>query len=112
MSKIQKWLNDMRDIWLSKTPDKMTDILSEELRYYEDPFQEPCLSAEEVVKEWQAIHEQNIEYVEIELLYEHDNVGVAQWKFKEKNTPLHVGCYFIQLNEEGKCIQFRQWWNS
>lgn len=112
MSPIQTWLNEMRSIWLDKRPDDMASILAEPLEYYETPFDPPLTSIDAVVKEWQAIKTQDIELIDIELLHANDKIGMAQWKFKQRNNPLHIGAYYIELNDEGKCVHFRQWWNG
>jgi len=105
------WLENMREIWLSKQPNKIAGLLSENFDYFEDPTQDPLIKKEDVVEAWQEIITQDIEYVEIEILHEDKNVGVALWRFKQVNEPEHVGCYFLKLDDDGKCIQFRQWWN-
>ena len=101
----------MQDIWLAKDPDRISDILGEQLAYYETPLTPPLTTIEDVVREWQVIKSQNIDYVEIDILYEHNNTGTALWKFKEFDQPLHTGCYFLRLDEGGKCQEFRQWWH-
>ncbi len=112
MTPVQKWLNDMKDIWLAQEPDRIVHLLANDLEYHETPFTPPLTSIQDVVCEWQAIKTQNIEKIEIEVLHEKDNTGVAIWHFKEMDKPLHIGCYFLQLNEQGKCTHFRQWWNE
>lgn len=111
-TEVQKWLNEMRRIWLDKDPDSIVNILAEDLEYYEDPFQEPLTDKMKVVSEWQAVKNQNIEFVDIEILHETaDNVGVALWRFKEVGSAEHCGSYFLKLDDNGKCTHFRQFWN-
>ncbi len=107
-----QWLSKMKEIWLKQKPDLILDLLDDSLKYYEDPTQPPFTKKLEVVKAWQEIKTQNIEYINIEILHEDCNVAMALWKFKEYNKVEHVGAYFLKLNESGKCILFRQWWNS
>jgi len=110
---IQVWLQQMKSIWLSKEPDRIAQILSEEsLEYYESPFAPPLVSIEAVVTAWQGIKNQNIEFVNIELLHETVDAGVALWKFKEGDKAEHMGMYFLKLDSHCKCKYFRQFWNQ
>ena len=107
-----QWLEAMRSVWLSQKPADIAELLSENLHYYESPTDEqPLRTVDDVVKEWETIKYQDIEYVDIDVLHEDNNVCFAQWRFKELNKPEHIGSYFLKLDESGKCIEFRQWWN-
>ncbi len=109
---VADWLERMRRIWLEKRPNDMAHLLSHEtLHYYENPFEPPLTSVAEVVEAWQEIKGQEIEAVEMTLLHETpERIGMAMWSFKQKNQPLHVGSYYIELDEKGLCKHFRQWW--
>lgn len=110
---VQRWFDTMRAIWLEKQPDRMAEILSPSLEYFENPFEPPLTTIEAVVSAWQEIKGQEIEFVEIELLHESaDGIGTAIWRFKTKDCSEHIGCYFVKLDKNGKCIYFRQFWNS
>lgn len=106
-----KWLFEMRDIWLTKSPEKIANLLSEELEYYETPLSPPLITIKDVVEAWAEIKNQDIEYVVIDILHEDKNICFATWRFKEKCQSEHVGAYFLRLDEQGKCVCFRQWWN-
>lgn len=91
----------------------MAEILAPLLEFYENPFDPPLTAVEDVVAVWQEIKEQDIEFVEIELLHESpEGIGTAIWRFKTKDSSEHIGCYFVKLDKNGKCIYFRQFWNS
>ena len=107
----QQWFETMRHIWVNQTPENITHLLAADVEYHEDPLQPALTSVESIVEAWQEIKQQNIECVQIEMLHEHQNVGIAIWRFKEVNQPEHVGCYYLELNSNGKCKHFRQWWN-
>lgn len=106
------WFGEMKSIWLEKRPDDIVGILANDVEYYESPLEAPLTSQEEILKAWQVIKEQNITLVEIEMLYETSNIGMAIWRFQEYGLPLHVGCYYLELDNAGKCSVFRQWWNE
>ena len=113
MTPIEKWLYEMRNIWITKDPDKISSILSPtSLQYFENPFDEPLTKFDDVVKEWQVIKNQDIEYITINVLNQSKNTGTAMWSFKQHNKPESRGCYYLELDEKGLCTIFRQWWNS
>lgn len=113
MTTIEKWFHDMRQIWIDKTPERIADILSsDQLAYFETPFSNPLTHIEDVVREWQAIKNQNIEYITIDILNQTKNVGAAMWSFKQSGYPESRGCYYLELDNNGKCTVFRQWWNT
>lgn len=107
-----QWLNQMREIWLAQEPDRMALLLAESLEYHESPIEPPLTNIQDVVDAWQEIKNQNIEYVEIEVLHENGNIAMALWRFKQINEPEHIGSYYLELDDNGKCKHFRQWWNS
>ncbi len=109
---VKTWFNQMKTIWLEKRPDEIAFLLSDNVEYHENPLEPPLTTKEEVVQAWQEIKNQNIDYVEIEVLCETDNVGFAIWRFQAHGSPLHVGSYYLELDDDGKCKVFRQWWNS
>jgi len=111
MFPVQNWLSRMREIWLDKNPDAIAALLSTDFRYFESPLAGPLTTAKDVVQAWQDIKSQEIELVEIEILHETPTIGMATWRFKEKGKPLHVGSYFLELDDKGLCKTFRQWWN-
>lgn len=111
MSPVHTWLEEMRNIWLEKRPDDIAGLLSlDGFAYYENPFYAPMTTSQEVVDAWQEIRNQDIDYINIKILYETNVTGVAEWHFKMHDHPLHVGGYFLRLDDVGKCLEFRQWW--
>lgn len=108
---VQSWLNTMKAIWLEKRPDDIGALLSDGgFSYHEHPFEKPLINKEDVISAWQEIKQQKIEYVTIKILHETNNIGVAEWHFKMEKEPLHIGSYYLQLDDHGLCTHFRQWW--
>jgi len=111
MTPVQKWFEQMRSIWIEKRPNDIGVLLSDNaFNYHEHPFSASLKTKNEVTGAWQEILNQDIDYVEVKILYETESVGCAEWRFKIKNEPLHIGSYFLKLDSDGKCIEFRQWW--
>jgi len=85
-------------------------LSDEGFQFHEHPFQDALTTKEEVIEVWQEIKSQEIDYVTINILYENSHIGVAEWRFKMRGEPLHIGSYFLKLDDYGKCTEFRQWW--
>lgn len=109
-----QWFEEMREIWVAQEPEKLSALLSDDITYHEDPLAPPLTSPESILNVWQEVKEQKIDYVKIELLYEdiEKGIGVALWHFKQTDQPEHVGSYFLELDKNGRCKTFRQWWNT
>ncbi len=107
-----EWFGKMKEIWLAQDPNRMAELLADTLEYHENPLETPLRTIQAVVDAWKEIKDQNIEYVEIEMLYENESVAMALWRFKQVNQPEHIGSYFLKLNNQGRCVEFRQWWSS
>ena len=112
VSPIQKWFYDLRMLWLQKQPERIVDILASSFEYFEDPFESALTTPQEVIFAWEEIKQQKIEHLQIDIIYENeDGAGIAIWQFKAQGLQKHIGCYFIKLDENGKCKHFRQFWN-
>ncbi len=108
-----KWLDEMKRLWFEKEPDRIKALMANEFCYYEDPLTEtPIRKIEDLVLVWQEIRFQTIEWINIDIIYQTDTVAVARWAFKQKGHPESVGCYFLEVDRFGKCVSFRQWWNT
>lgn len=112
MTAAAKWFAEMQSIWIEKRPDDIGALLSDDgFNYYEHPFHEPLNTKEQVIGAWQEIKSQDIEDITINMLYDNGDIAFAKWEFKMKDEPLHIGSYFLKLDTNGKCKEFRQWWN-
>ena len=107
-----EWFHKMREIWLQKEPALIATLIAHEVRYYESPLSPPLTSVSEIINAWKEIEEQEIELLEIIILHEDHNIALAQWRFRQANQADLVGCYFLKLDEQGKCTEFRQWWHG
>lgn len=115
-NKLNKWFESLRDIWLSKTPNKAELLVADKFFWSENPFQNPITNKKELLEEWQGVLKQKDVKVEYKLLSTQDNVGIATWKssFTWTDTNISIkmkGIWYVVLDEKGKCIEFRQWFN-
>lgn len=106
----------MKDIWISKDIENIGTLLSSEFCYYENPFQSPLVTLDEVKNAWKGVSGQDILKLEICTLIDHGNKGCASYEFSyddaEGITHDSKGAYYVRLDGHGKATEFRQWWIS
>ena len=115
--KMQRWFDALMNIWRDKKPERVTDLCADAFFWYETPFSEPITHKESLKKEWQSILNQTDISLKYKILSIHDNIGIAQWEAlfttQKPYKKYHLnGIYFVKLDNQGKCIEFRQWFNT
>ncbi len=91
------------------------ETLSRDVKYYETPIDEPCKNFEEVINLWNVVEEnqKDINY-KYKIISFDENTCIINWQMTRTMTKNNVkqeidGIFQISLNEEGKCIYFKQW---
>lgn len=119
MTEIQykKQFDELKEIWESRNPQKVTGLVADKFYRFETPFDEPYTTKEELVKEWQGILEQKDISVSYRILSNNKNVCIAQWHALFLRLPAQEkveldGIFQVTLNSQGKCTEFRQWYNA
>jgi hypothetical protein len=110
MMDIEKWLNEFSNFWQAKNIDRVLDLFSNDVEYWETPFKK-LKSKDEIAKEWQAIMAQENLAITTSLFASESQKHTATWEIVyDKDNSKHVwaGTYFIELNEKGKCVYFLQ----
>ncbi|MBI1862766.1 hypothetical protein HYS00_01460 [Candidatus Microgenomates bacterium] len=113
----EDWLENLKRIWETKTPNKITSICANEFIWYETPFDNPLTTKEQLLNEWQSVLNQKHITVSYKILCITDNIGIAQWHANftrlPSNEPAELdGIFQITLDAFGCCTEFRQWYNS
>ncbi len=115
-SNIEKWFLSLKEIWLSKDITKVKNLLSEKFEYYEDPFDPPITDLIEIENIWKIIENEDIISLDIDLIMEKDNMGIASYNFIYKDTENIThnskGIYFVKIDVTGRATEFRRWWAS
>lgn len=111
------WLEKLINIWETKNPNGVLDLIAEKFIWYETPFDKPITAREELLQEWQTVLNQDEINVTYEIYDVEDNIGIAHWGATFTRLPSKVkaeldGIYKVTLDENGKCTEFHQWYNS
>lgn len=110
------WFEALGTIWKKRQPEKIVDICAEKFVWHETPFSKPITDSSILIKEWKAVSKQKDISFSYELITTTDNIGVAHWNAKFTRTPSMIkveidGIFKITLDANGKCTEFRQWYN-
>lgn len=113
----KNWLEQLKGIWETKNPNAVVDLCAEEFLWFETPFNKPFTTKEGLLEEWKSILDQENISVSYEILGINENVGIAQWKATFVRLPSKEeitldGIFKVSLDEQGKCIEFHQWYNA
>ena len=115
-NKFSEWFESLKEIWLNKTPDKVESMVADKFIWYENPFQPPIITKEELLNEWQSILNHKRLSINYKIISVQNNIGIAiaESIFTLIDTKVRVemkGIWFVILDKEGKCTEFRQWFN-
>ena len=113
--KYEKWTKEFMDSWKELDWKRTLELLSEDVKYYENPIDRPCSSFNEVVKLWEVVadNQKDIEYKFNIVCYTED-VCIVNWQMTRVMTKNNQkqeidGIFQISLNENGLCTCFKQW---
>lgn len=106
MSNNINWCQKLQKFWQQKEIDKIIELFSKDVIYYEEPNNK--ITYKELINVWSEIKNQNTNNLEFKILLEDNNKCIANFILNE-NTTIDM-IYEIELNEENKCIYFKQWY--
>lgn len=104
MNNLEKWCEDLKKYWESKDIDNIINLFDENVIYYESP-NEKLNSFEDVKNVWKEIKNQNTENIMMSIICKEQNKCIANFVISDYDM-----IYEIRLNNEGKCIYFKQWY--
>ena len=107
-SKVEKWLEDMKNAWWNKDIEKAVSLFEKTTYYQETPFLKPFTTFEEIKQEWQHIDNQNIKNIEFKILAIDGYTVIVEWLFERDDTAFD-GIYEIKFNDLNECIYFKSW---
>lgn len=99
------WCEKLKQYWIQKDIPKILDLFEGNVEYYETPFQK----VDNLKSVWKDIESQKLKSLEYKIIGEKDNVVVANYIMNDNGTIVDM-IYEIQLNENGKCTYFKQWY--
>lgn len=108
------WLERLKRAWEAGDPEGALELFKDTRRYYERPFS-PGTTLDEFRTYWQDIVDlQDIKF-DYEVVAVEGNTACVHWKNWFRSEPGLIlteldGMFVIVFDDEGHCIEFRQWW--
>lgn len=113
--KYEKWTKEFMESWKALDWKRTLETLDENVKYYENPIDEPCRNFEEVTNLWNVVadNQKDICY-EFQIVSYDENICIINWQMTrtmtKNNTKQEIdGIFQISLNKDGKCTFFKQW---
>lgn len=101
---------------MEKDTQIIADICFDNVEYHETPFGKPYTSPAAVKKLWQEVpdNQKDIKF-KYDIVAITVKAGVAHWqaeytRIKNNEKVILDGIFFVELNKQGLCTKFRQWW--
>ena len=109
------WIKEFMESWKQLDWRRTLETLSKDVKYYENPIDEPCKNFEEVINLWNVVEEnqKDIDY-KYKIISFDENICIINWQMTRTMIKTNVkqnidGIFQISLNEDGKCSYFKQW---
>ena len=113
--KYEKWTKEFMESWKNLDWKRTLDLLSRDVKYYENPIDEPCSSFDEVVKLWEVVadNQKDIDY-KFNIISYSEEFCIINWQMTRTLTSNNQkqeidGIFQISLDENELCSYFKQW---
>lgn len=114
---VEAWLARYGEAWMQADPDLAATLFSDDCRYYETPYSEPCVGRAGVRRYWQVVpeHQRDVRFGFRLLAVEGDS-AVAHWtaSFVRLASGARVrldGVFLLEFTDGGLCHTLREWWH-
>jgi hypothetical protein len=112
------WLDKLKQSWEHLDPQAAVALFDDNAFYQAGPFERPLEGLPKIQEFWvRAAHAQH----DVEFAYEFLGIGprggIAHWSARFVRDPSHHkveadGICVVELNDQGKCTRFREWWKK
>lgn len=114
----EDWLEAYGNAWQNRDPDAVVRLFTEDAPYYETPFGVPAKGCKGIREYWaNATGPQRDVRFSSEVLAVTEDSGIAHWSVSftrlSSDTTVELdGIFLVELNDDGLCTEFREWWHS
>jgi ketosteroid isomerase-like protein len=113
---VERWLTAYGEAWETRDPAAAAGLFTEDATYAWGPFEEPLRGSEAIRERWADVTSgQSDVAFGYEVLGVVGAGGVARWWCSFVVGEIRVeleGIFLIVLAEDGRCREFREWWNE
>jgi hypothetical protein len=119
LEELDRWLDVYGRAWERKDVNAFVSCFAEDAVYYWGPWAAP-LRGHDVIRaatERAIADQDDIRFSDEPLAITPDGRGIARWWVSTKipgedTVEENEGIFLVTLNAEGKCTEFREWFNS
>ena len=114
VDKAAEWLEALKTSWEASDVDGALSLFSHTIAYYERPFK-PGTSQAEIATYWRDIVGLCDITFDYEIVAIEGNRVIVHWRngFRvDGDSSLLDGVFFVDFDDAGNCVEFRQWWFS
>jgi ketosteroid isomerase-like protein len=119
LDELDRWLDTYGRAWERKDIDGFVSCFTEDARYAWGPWDEPLAGHGEIRArtERAVATQQNIRFGHEPLATTPDGRGLARWWVSTEDPVTGAieedeGIFLVTLAADGRCTEFREWWNS
>jgi hypothetical protein len=108
---IAEWVELYVQAWHSNTPDKIGTLFTDDADYYTEPFAEPWVGREEIVREWvDRKDEPDTWSFEFDVLAVHGRLGIVRGHTTYFDPPREYWNLWEVTLDDAQCERFVEWW--
>lgn len=115
MKNYNTFIKSFMESWKNLEGEKTCDLMADELKYYENPIDEPCTTKAQVLPLWSVVKEnqKDISYT-YDILFENNDSCICHFTMTRTMTKTGAvqnidGIFEIKLNDDNKLTYFKQW---
>ena len=112
---MNKIVETICEAWRTKSPELLYEILADDFRWYDSPFEKVVTGKERLVERWnQDITAQENVQVSSDIISEDSERIVAHWRAEFDRNGAHevLDGVFVIKKRDSKLTEFRMWWVS
>ena len=105
---VEEWLNKLKEYWVNKDIENVTNLFKNTTFYQETPFMNPFTTFEKISEEWQPVRDVDVQKIDFIILAVEGYTAIINWKLRQ-NDENYDGIYEIKFNDNLDCIYFKSW---
>jgi len=106
------WVERYKKAWASNEPGDISSLFSEDAGYLDEPYKQPWIGRESIVKEWLERKDTPGDWTfEYEVLAANDRVGFVRGTTRYKTSgKTYLNLWEVYLDTEGNARRFVEWY--